>query len=72
MLQSKGGIENKEYKVQRSILADVDDGKISKEELFRHGEQLLSERLHDCGVATEPERPNQPRAATPLVGIYKC
>ena len=32
MLQSKAGIENREYKAQRSILADVDAGKISKEE----------------------------------------
>jgi pyruvate-ferredoxin/flavodoxin oxidoreductase len=45
MLQSKAGIENKEYQAQRSILADVDGGKISKEELFARGEQLLKERL---------------------------
>ena len=32
MLQSKAGIENKEYKAQRSILADVDAGKISRED----------------------------------------
>ncbi len=45
MLQSKAGIENREYKAQRSILADVDAGKVSKEELFARGEQLLKERL---------------------------
>ena len=37
MLQSKAGIENKEYKAQRSILADVDAGKLSKEDLFARG-----------------------------------
>jgi len=45
MLQSKAGIENKEYRAQRSILADVDAGRISKEELFARGEQLLKEHL---------------------------
>ena len=34
MLQSKAGIENREYKAQKAILADVDAGKITKEELF--------------------------------------
>ena len=45
MLQSKAGVENKEYKGQRSILADVDAGKISKDELFTRGEELLKERI---------------------------
>jgi len=45
MLQSKAGIENEEYKAQRSILADVEVGKVSKEDLFARGEQLLKERL---------------------------
>ncbi len=44
MLQSKAGIENREYKAQRSILADVDAGKISKEELFARGVEILRER----------------------------
>src|SRR6201984_1088511 len=34
MLQSKAGVENREYKAQRSILADVDAARISKEEFF--------------------------------------
>src|SRR4029453_8687659 len=38
MLQSKAGIENREYKAQRSILADVDAGRLSKEELFARGD----------------------------------
>jgi pyruvate-ferredoxin/flavodoxin oxidoreductase len=45
MLQSKAGIVNKEYLAQKSILADVDAGKLSLEELFAHGEELLQERL---------------------------
>jgi len=58
MLQSKAGIVNKDYVAQRSILADVDAGKISKEELLAHGEQLLMNRLQPAGVAkpTEPRR----------------
>ena len=45
MLQSKAGIENREYKAQRAILADVDAGKISKEELFANAEALMKARL---------------------------
>ena len=44
MLQSKAGIENRDYKAQRSILADVDAGKLSKEELFARGDEILKER----------------------------
>ena len=35
MLQSKAGIENREYKAQRSILADVDA--VAKVDLSRTG-----------------------------------
>jgi len=45
MLQSKAGIENKEYKAQRSVLADVDASRISKDELFVHGPQLVRDRM---------------------------
>jgi pyruvate-ferredoxin/flavodoxin oxidoreductase len=45
MLQSKAGIRNKEYLAQRSILADFDAGKLSREELFARGEELLKERV---------------------------
>ena len=34
MLQSRAGIENREYKAQRALLADVDAGKISQEHFF--------------------------------------
>lgn len=45
MLQSKSGIRNKEYLAQRSILADFEAGKLSREDLFAHGEDLLKERI---------------------------
>src|SRR5437773_11053189 len=45
MLQSKAGIENKQYKAQRSILADVVAGRISREDLFARAEEMLRERL---------------------------
>ena len=50
MLQSKAGIVNKEYKAQRSILADVDGGKLSLEELFEHGAELVKERVQSAGA----------------------
>src|SRR6266571_1747508 len=49
MLQSKAGVENKEYKAQRAILADVDAGKISKEELFASAEELMKARVGKPG-----------------------
>ncbi|HXZ79322.1 MAG TPA: hypothetical protein VEG30_05285, partial [Terriglobales bacterium] len=55
MLQSKAGIENREYQAQRSILADVDAGRIWKEDLFARGEQLLKERLQASGSAKPAE-----------------
>ena len=45
MLQSKAGIVNKDYIAQKAILADVDAGKISGEELFAHAEKMLRDRL---------------------------
>jgi len=45
MLQSKAGIVNKEYQAQRAILADIDAGKLSREELFARGEELIKERV---------------------------
>ena len=57
MLQSKAAIVNKDYVAQRSILADVDAGKISREELFARGEELLRDRLQPASVA----KPAEPR-----------
>ncbi|HLY42593.1 MAG TPA: 2-oxoacid:acceptor oxidoreductase family protein [Terracidiphilus sp.] len=45
MLQSKAGVVNKEYVAQKAILADVDAGKVSREELFARGHDLVRERL---------------------------
>jgi pyruvate-ferredoxin/flavodoxin oxidoreductase len=59
MLQSKAGIENKEYKAQRSILADVDAGKISRDDLFLHAEDLMRERVSGpAATVASGHRPN--------------
>ena len=42
MLQSKAGIENPDYTAQRALLAKVDAGEISVEELRAKGRELLS------------------------------
>jgi pyruvate-ferredoxin/flavodoxin oxidoreductase len=44
LLQSKAGIENREYKAQRALLADYDAGRITKEDLFTRGSELMQER----------------------------
>jgi pyruvate-ferredoxin/flavodoxin oxidoreductase len=61
MLQSKAGIENREYKAQRSLLADVDSGKISKEDFLAHADLLLKERL----PAAASHKPAEPKVAAP-------
>ena len=45
MLQSKAGIQNKEYAAQKAILAEVDAGKLPLDELLSRGHELLAERL---------------------------
>jgi pyruvate-ferredoxin/flavodoxin oxidoreductase len=45
MLQSKAGIKNREYEAQKAILAEVAAGKISQDELFARGHELVRERL---------------------------
>ena len=45
LLQSKVGIQNTEYAAQRAILADVDAGIISKEDLFARAGELMEERV---------------------------
>jgi pyruvate-ferredoxin/flavodoxin oxidoreductase len=45
MLQSKAGIVNKEYLAQKAILADVDAGKIAKDEFFTHAHEMVAEKL---------------------------
>ena len=60
MLQSKAGVENREYKAQRALLADVDANKVSKEHLFAYAEQLLKERIPAAGGAHKPAEPKAP------------
>src|ERR1700704_1644126 len=54
MLQSKAGVENREYKAQRSILADVDAGKISREDFFARADELLKAKLSILEEAARP------------------
>jgi pyruvate-ferredoxin/flavodoxin oxidoreductase len=69
MLQSKAGVENREYKAQRSILADVDAGKISKDDLFARAEELMRERLKGPAGMQAPgaHRIPTPAPAAPIV-----
>ena len=74
MLQSKAGIENREYKAQRALLADVDAGWISKEDFFAYADRMLRERLPAPAghKAAEPKMPPpatapKPAAASPTV-----
>ena len=74
MLQSKAGIENREYKAQRALLADVDAGRISKEDFFAYADRMLRERLPAPAghKAAEPKMPPpatapKPAAASPTV-----
>ena len=63
MLQSKAGIENREYKAQRALLADVDAGKIDRAAFFAHAEMLLKERM----PAAAGHKPAAPAPAAPPV-----
>jgi pyruvate-ferredoxin/flavodoxin oxidoreductase len=45
MLQSKAGIVNREYQAQKAILADLDSGKITRDEFFAHAQEMMAERL---------------------------
>ena len=50
MLQSKAGIVNREYQAQKAILAELDAGKIAKEEFFAHAHEMMAERLGKRGA----------------------
>jgi pyruvate-ferredoxin/flavodoxin oxidoreductase len=65
MLQSKAGIENREYKAQRALLAEVDAGKISQDDFFAHAVELLKARLPGPVHKPAEPRPAEPRAAEP-------
>jgi hypothetical protein len=77
MLQSKAGIENKEYKAQRSILADVEAGKISREDFFARAEELLKAKLSILEEASRPAAPapvatvKKPTPASPPEAVKK-
>ncbi len=45
MLQSKAGVQNKEYAAQRALLAEVDAGKLPLEELLTRGHRIITDRL---------------------------
>ena len=45
MLQSKAGIVNKEYAAQRTLLADVDSGKIPVDQFLASAREMLNEKL---------------------------
>jgi len=66
LLQSKAGIENREYQAQRSLLADVDAGKVSKEDLFAHAELMLKERM-PASAGHKPQAPPRPTTPVPPV-----
>jgi pyruvate-ferredoxin/flavodoxin oxidoreductase len=69
MLQSKAGVENREYQAQRALLADVDAGRISKEDLFAHAEDLMKARIGRPAVH-KPEEPKAPRpSAVAAAGV---
>jgi len=65
MLQSKAGIVNKEYQAQKAILADVDAGKMTKEQLFAGAEEMMKQRLKPAAHAA----PAAPKPAAPPPSI---
>jgi pyruvate-ferredoxin/flavodoxin oxidoreductase len=69
MLQSKAGIENREYKAQRALLAEVDANKVPLETFFAHAELMLKERLAASGgTAHKPAAPAPAVAPPPPAG----
>ena len=52
-LQSKIAIKNLEYEAQKALLAEVDSGKLAREEFFAKGAELLDQRV----LAATPARP---------------
>src|SRR5438067_11565640 len=67
LLQSKAGIENREYKAQRALLADVDAGKISRADFFAHAEQMLKERMPAPASHKPAEAKPRPMPAPPPI-----
>jgi pyruvate-ferredoxin/flavodoxin oxidoreductase len=69
MLQSKAGIENREYQAQRALLADVDAGKISTEDFFARADQLLKERMPAAAMHKPAEVKPRPPAPAPHAAV---
>jgi pyruvate-ferredoxin/flavodoxin oxidoreductase len=67
MLQSKAGIENRDYKAQRALLNDVDAGKVSKEDLFARGEEMIRERAKFFASAPAAAAPRHAATVPPAV-----
>ena len=67
LLQSKAGIENREYKAQRALLADVDAGKTSRADFFAHAEQMLKERMPAPASHKPAEAKPRPMPAPPPI-----
>jgi len=65
MLQSKAGIANKEYQAQKAILAEVDAGKITKEQLFAGAEEMMKQRLGKPAAAHAPAAAAAAKPAAP-------
>ncbi len=63
MLQSKAGIENREYQAQRAILAEVEAGTITKDDLFANAEALMQARMSKPAAHAVPTAPAAPLAA---------
>jgi pyruvate-ferredoxin/flavodoxin oxidoreductase len=67
MLQSKAGIENREYKAQRALLADVDANRIAKADFFGHAELMLKDRMPPPAAAHKATAPATPPPAAPAI-----
>jgi hypothetical protein len=67
MLQSKAGIENRDYKAQRALLNDVDAGKVAKEDLFARGEEMIRERAKFFASAPGAAAPRHAATVPPAV-----
>jgi pyruvate-ferredoxin/flavodoxin oxidoreductase len=65
LLQSKAGIENREYKAQRQLLADVDAGRVTRQELVARGAELLRERMPAPAAGARPPGDGESRPVAP-------
>jgi pyruvate-ferredoxin/flavodoxin oxidoreductase len=45
MLQSKAGVENKDYTAQKALLAKVEKGELTRDDLLNRGKDILNEEV---------------------------